>query len=154
MSNTIIHFEIPADDVARAKAFYEKTFGWTIKPFPMPSGEEYFSVVTRKKGEPGIDGGMMKRKMPSQSFTNYITVKSIDAMSQAVQANGGVIALPKQEIGKGMGWISVFKDPENNLIGLHEMPAAPPPKKRSVKKKAATKVAKKSAKNKARGKRK
>jgi predicted enzyme related to lactoylglutathione lyase len=131
--NSPVHFEIPADDVVRAKTFYEKTFGWSIKPFPMPPGEEYFSVTTKKKGEPGIDGGLMKRKMPGQPFTNYISVKSIDAMNQTIEANGGTIVLPKQEIGKGMGWISAFKDPDNNLMGLHQMPPAPaqkaPPKK-------------------------
>ena len=128
MPNSVMHFEIPADDVARAKAFYEKTFGWTIKLFPMPAGDEYFGITTKKKGAPGINGGLMKRKMPSQPFTNYITVKSIDAMNQMVQANGGIVVLPKQGIGKGMGWISAFKDTENNIIGLHEMPAAPPRK--------------------------
>ena len=128
MPNSVVHFEIPADDVARARTFYEKTFGWTIKPFPMPPGKEYFGVTTRKKGEPGIDGGLMKRNMPGQPFTNYITVASIDAMNQTVQANGGTIVLPKQEIGKGMGWISAFKDPENNIIGLHQVAPAPPKK--------------------------
>lgn len=85
MPNSIVHFEIPADDVARAKAFYERTFGWTIKPFPMPPGQEYFGVTTKKKGEVGIDGGLMKRKMPGQPFTNYITVKSIDDVVQAIR---------------------------------------------------------------------
>jgi predicted enzyme related to lactoylglutathione lyase len=66
MPNSVVHFEIPADDITRAKAFYEKTFGWKIKPFPMPPGHEYYGVTTRKKGEPGIDGGMMKRNMPGQ----------------------------------------------------------------------------------------
>lgn len=141
MPNSIMHFEIPADDIARAKAFYEETFGWKIKPFPMPPGQEYFSVATRKDGEPGINGGMMKRKMPGQPFTNYITVKSIDAMNQAVRANGGMIVLPKQEIGQGMGWISAFKDPENNLIGLHQAPAAPPPRRAAKKAKKAPKQA-------------
>ena len=137
MPNSVMHFEIPADDVARAKAFYEKTFGWTIKLFPMPAGEEYFGITTKKKDEPGINGGLMKRKMPGQPFTNYITVKSIDAQNRVVQANGGIVVLPKQEIGKGMGWISAFKDTENNVIGLHEMPAMPvqkaSPKKSSKK---------------------
>ena len=81
MANAVVHFEIPADDVARATTFYEKTFGWTIKAFPMPPGEEYYSVVTRKKGAPGIDGGLMKRKMADQPFTNYINVPSIDDMN-------------------------------------------------------------------------
>ena len=124
MANAIMHFEIPVDDVARAKTFYEKTFGWKIKAFPMPAGHEYYGVTAKKKGEPGIDGGMMKRNMPGQPFMNYITVKSIDAMHQVVQANGGTIAMPKQEIGVGMGWISAFKDPEGNMIGLHQASAA------------------------------
>jgi uncharacterized protein len=140
MPNSILHFEIPADDVARAKAFYEKTFKWKIKAFPMPPGQEYFGVTTRKKGEAGIDGGLMKRNMPGQPFTNYIAVKWIDAMNPAIQANGGTIVLPKQEIGQGMGWISAFKDPENNIIGLHQMPAAPP--KRSAAKRPKKKATK------------
>jgi predicted enzyme related to lactoylglutathione lyase len=142
MANTIMHFEIPADDVGRAKTFYVKTFGWKIKAFPMPSGQEYFGVTTKKDKEPGINGGLMKRNMPGQPFTNYVTVKSIDAMTQKVQANGGTVVLPKQEIGKGMGWISAFKDPENNIIGLHQMPVAPP-RKAATAKKAAKKAAKK-----------
>jgi predicted enzyme related to lactoylglutathione lyase len=144
MPNSPTHFEIPADDVPRAKAFYEKTFGWKIKAYQMPPGApEYFSVMTRKKGEPGIDGGLMKRNMPGQPFTNYISVKSIDAINQAVQANGGVVVLPKQEIPGGMGWIAAFKDPENNIIGLHQT-APPPPKKAAAR--PARKAAKKSAK--------
>jgi len=128
MPNSIVHFEIPADDVARAKTFYEKTFGWTIKAFPMPPGQEYFGVATKQGTETGIDGGMMQRKMPGQPFMNYIGVKSIDATNQTIQANGGTVVLPKQEIGQGMGWISAFKDPENNIVGLHQVgPNAPRP---------------------------
>lgn len=141
MANPIVHFEIPADDLARAKAFYEKTFGWKIKAFPMPPGQDYYSVTAKKEGEPGINGGMTTRNMPGQPFMNYISVKSIDAMSQKVQANGGVVVLPKQEIGMGMGWISAFKDPENNIVGLHEAP--PAPRKAAPSKKAAKKASKK-----------
>jgi len=42
MANAVVHFEIPADDVARATAFYEKTFGWKIKKYPMPPGGQEF----------------------------------------------------------------------------------------------------------------
>src|SRR3970040_932772 len=137
MANAVVHFEIPADDVARATSFYEKTFGWKIKKYPMPpGGQEYFSVVTRKKGAPGIDGGLMKRNMPGQPFTNYINVPSIDDMNQGVQANGGSIVVPHQEFGPNMGWISVCKDPENNVIGLHQAPPMPPKKKAATKKTA------------------
>ena len=139
MANAVVHFEIPADDVARATAFYEKTFGWKIKKYPMPPGDEYYSVVTRKKDAPGIDGGLMKRKMAGQPFTNYINVPSIDTMLQTVQANGGTVVMPKQEIGPNLGWIALFNDPENNMIGLHQAPPMPP-KRNAAKKKAAKKA--------------
>jgi predicted enzyme related to lactoylglutathione lyase len=141
MPNPVVHFEIPADDVARARSFYEKTFGWTIKQFPMPpGGPEYYGVTTRKKGEDGIDGGLMKRNMPGQPFANYVSVKSIDDFNDKIQTNGGVIVMPKQEIAPGMGWIAVFKDPEGNMMGLHQPPATMP--KAAAKKKAPAKKAK------------
>ena len=126
MKNSIVHFEIPADNVERAKKFYEKTFGWNIERFPMPGGD-YWMVRTTdvdKKMMPtkpgAINGGMLKRKSPKQQFMNYISVKSIDAMCKTIASNGGKIVMPKQEIGKGMGWIAAFKDPEGNILGLHQ----------------------------------
>jgi uncharacterized protein len=149
MPNTIMHFEIPADDVSRAKTFYEKTFGWTIKAYPMPPGQEYFAVMAKQGAEEGINGGLMKRQNEGQSFTNYVTVKSIDAMSQAVQNNGGAILMPKQEIPGGMGWIAMFRDPEGNVMGLHQpgaaaaQPAARKSARPSARKRASTKGASK-----------
>lgn len=121
MPNAIQHFEIPADDVERAKGFYKRIFGWTFEAYPPGPGEDEYFMVMAKDGENGINGGLMKRKMPGQPFANYVTVDSIDHMLSAVQGNGGTIALPKQEIGGGMGWIAAFIDPENNLIGLHQV---------------------------------
>src|SRR3989344_549635 len=127
MKNSIVHFEIPADNVPRAKKFYEKTFSWKIEKFSAP-GMDYWMVRTTdvdKKMMPtkpgAINGGLMKRKNPGQPFMNYINVESIDAMLKTIKANGGKICLPKQEIGKGMGWIAAFQDTEGNLIGLHQV---------------------------------
>jgi predicted enzyme related to lactoylglutathione lyase len=93
MPNVIMHFEIPADDVERAKNFYTRVFGWTIEPYPMPPGQEYYGVTAKKDGEQGINGGLMKRNMPGQPFTNYVTVESIDRMMPIVQAHGGKFVL-------------------------------------------------------------
>jgi len=134
MPNSIVHFEIPADDVARAKKFYQKAFGWKISD---PMKMDYFFVETRKEGEDGINGGLMKRKMPGQPFMNYIAVDSIDASCGKVQRAGGVIVMPKTEIGTGMGWIAAFKDTEGNIMGFHEAPTKHAAKKAG--KKPATK---------------
>ena len=134
MPNAIVHFEIPADDVERARTFYKKAFGWKISdPWKM----NYFFVETRKKGEDGINGGLMQRKNPGQPFMNYISVKSIEASLDKVVRAGGTICLPKMEIGTNMGWIACFQDTEGNMMGFHQAP-----------KPAAKKRAKKSAKKK------
>jgi len=31
----VVHFEIPADDLDRAKAFYSAVFGWQLQTMPM-----------------------------------------------------------------------------------------------------------------------
>jgi predicted enzyme related to lactoylglutathione lyase len=144
MSNPIIHFEIPADDVERARAFYTAVFGWKISdPWKM----DYFMVETRGKNGDGINGGMMKRKMPGQPFTNYVGVASIDDALTKIMAGGGSLVMPKTEIGTNMGWIAAFLDTEGNIIGLHQSPpGAQPAKKTAAKKTAAKKSAKKAAK--------
>lgn len=131
--NPIVHFEIPADDVERAKKFYETLFGWEIIQFDMPAdgstqGDPYFIIRTAETDKDGmikkpgaINGGMMKRKSAGQPFMNYIHVASVEEKLKAVEKNGGTVCMPRTEIGKGMGWIAAFKDTEGNLIGLHEM---------------------------------
>jgi len=132
--NPIVHFEIPADDVERAMSFYKKIFGWDFHKFDMPGsgsteGEPYYGVMAADVGEnkmpknPGeINGGLMKRKHPNQVFMNYISVEEIDLALENVKANGGMVMMPKTEIAPGMGWIAIFKDPENNMMGLHQAP--------------------------------
>ncbi len=127
MPNVIMHFEIPADDVERAKAFYKKLFGWKFESYPAGPGEDEYFMVMAKDGDTGINGGLMKRKMPGQPFANYVTVDSIDHALSLAQSSGARVALAKQEIGGGMGWIAAFLDPENNLIGLHQNGSNPPP---------------------------
>jgi predicted enzyme related to lactoylglutathione lyase len=58
---TIVHFEIPADNVERARSFYSKLFGWEIKEIP---GMDYWIITTT--GEKSLGGGTMKRQNPGQ----------------------------------------------------------------------------------------
>lgn len=51
---------------------------------------------------------------------NYISVDSIDETLNNIKKNGGEILMPKTEIGPNMGWIACFKDPEGNMMGLHQ----------------------------------
>ena len=139
MSYAVVHFEIPADNVARAQKFYKHAFGWKISD---PWKIDYFLVETKKQGEDGINGGLMQRKMPGQPFMNYIAVKSIEGALARVQKAGGTVCMPKTEIGENMGWIAIFQDTEGNMMGFHQAPKSMPAKKpagKSTRKPAAKK---------------
>ena len=44
VDHTIIHFEIPADDVEKLRKFYSKLFGWKIEKTPGPM--DYYMIQT------------------------------------------------------------------------------------------------------------
>ena len=119
---TVQHFEIPADDVERALKFYTGVFEWTMQKFGNPedhSKDYWFFDTKDEKGNKGIGGGLMKRQAPEHSVTNYITVPSVDDYASKIEKAGGKVIMPKTEIPE-MGFIVVFLDTENNMIGLYE----------------------------------
>ncbi len=112
---TIVHFEIPADDMERAKSLYVDLFDWKIDSFP---GGEYMLVQTEPGGQ-GIGGGIMKRQRPEQKIMNYIGVPSVDEFSIKVEKLGGKLLMPKMAV-PGMGYFAVCMDTEGNAFGLWE----------------------------------
>lgn len=77
---TIVHFEIPSDNIERAKKFYNDRFSWKMQKMPGPMEYWTFSTTNDKDGgeQQSVSGGVMERQMPQQSITNYISVKSVD----------------------------------------------------------------------------
>ncbi len=118
---SVVHFEIPADDVERAQKFYGELFGWQIKKFTGPTPMEYWEVTTgAEKGEMGsLGGGMLKRQMPEQHITIYIEVPSVDEYTAKVKKLGGQVVYPKAAV-PGMGYFAVCVDQENNGFGIWE----------------------------------
>src|SRR6476620_9487683 len=118
---TIVHFEVPADDVERSRKFYSDLFGWKFEKWPgMESGMEYWIInTTDNEGGKAVGGGMMKRQNPQQGITNFIDVTSVDEYSAKVQSLGGKIVAPKQAV-PTMGFFAVCLDTENNTLGICE----------------------------------
>jgi hypothetical protein len=121
VDNTIIHFEIPANDLEKLKTFYSKLFNWKIIRLPGPI--EYYMIQTVPVDEqgmtlrPGVNGGMTKKEQPTQKPVNYIQVENIDQQIQKIKTLGGKITLPKQEV-PGVGWIASALDPEGNPFAV------------------------------------
>jgi uncharacterized protein len=119
----VVHFEIPADNVERAKSFYKQAFGWDISQYP---GMEYHMVSTvavdektRMPKEVGaINGGMAKRNNDTNKTTLItVDVADIDAALKNIEKLGGKTVQKKQPVGD-MGFTAYFKDTEGNVVGL------------------------------------
>jgi predicted enzyme related to lactoylglutathione lyase len=113
---SIAWFEIPADNVERAKKFYNALFGWKIKKFP--GGMEYWHIDTGG-ADASPDGGLMKRKDPGQAITNYIFVESVDKAAANVKKLGGRICMGKTAV-PGMGYFVICIDTEKNAFAVWE----------------------------------
>ena len=126
MSGRIVHFELPFDDEARARAFYGELFGWDLQSYP---GMDYTMVSTGPTGdqgptEPGfINGGMAQRHESLSAPTVVVDVEDIDATLAEVEARGGSVVEGRTPVGE-MGWSAYFRDPEGNVVGLWETAGA------------------------------
>ena len=113
-----IHFEFQADDPERAAKFYRTLFGWTIQKWDGPV--DYWLIMTGKAPEPGIDGGMMRRKPEAKDFNatyNTIDVPNLDQFLAKATGAGATIVVPKMPI-PGVGWLVYCKDTEGNIFGM------------------------------------
>jgi predicted enzyme related to lactoylglutathione lyase len=115
---TIVHFEIPADDVDRARQFYGELFGWKIEKVPGPM-EYWLITTTDEKGEKAVEGGMMPRQAPGQPITNYIGIPSVDEYAAKIDEMGGEVVVPKTAV-PGFGYFAVCLDTENNGFAIWE----------------------------------
>lgn len=120
--NPVVHFELPADDTARIKAFYEKAFGWRMKDYP----EMQYTIATTtepdasgmRPKEPGaINGGIFKRtpQFPAPSLS--IGVGNIEEAIEKIKLAGGTIIKDVYDVG-GFGKMANFADTEGNLLSL------------------------------------
>ena len=115
---SLVWFEIPADDVGRARKFYSQLFGWKITKFPGAAAKDYWHIDTGG-AEASPDGGMMERQHPEHGVTNYILVASADKAAAKVEKLGGKICMTKTAV-PGMGCFVVCADTEGNMFALWE----------------------------------
>jgi len=115
---SIVWFEIPADDIARAKKFYGALFGWKINPLPASPMPDYQHIDTGG-ADASPDGGMIKRMHPNHTITSYVLVPSVTKHMAKVEKLGGGICKPKTAV-PGMGYFAICNDTEGNTFALWE----------------------------------
>lgn len=120
--NSVVHFEVPADDLTRAQKFYSDVFGWAMR---VDMGDTKL-VSTTDVGENGmpknpgaINGDIFKREGELKNPVLMIDVPNIDEHLSKITEAGGSIVVPKTEV-EDMGWCAYFKDTEGNVMGIWE----------------------------------
>ncbi len=139
MGRPVVHWEFMSKDPAMVSDFYAKLFGWKIQRMGGPV--DYRLVETGAKGEMrGINGGILKpdREGPwPGNMLFYVLVDDLAAYRRKIVEAGGQIHVEEQEV-PGMGWLSLFTDPEGRMNGLWKAAAmqkkAKPAKKARKKK--------------------
>ncbi|WP_394781385.1 VOC family protein [Undibacterium sp.] len=115
MSATLRHFAINADDVGRAKTFYESVFGWRFDAWGPPG---FYQIKNAGKG---LLGALQERRelAPGVRIAGYeasMGVTDLRATMAAVEAGGGRIVMRPFRI-EGVGELIYFEDTEGNLVG-------------------------------------
>ncbi len=118
MPNNVKHFSINADNVPRARKFYESAFGWQFTPWGPPN---FYLIRTGSKEDPGVHGALQGRReivagKPMFGFECSLGVSSIDDTIAAIEKNGGKIVMPKFHIDT-VGTLIFFEDTEGNVVG-------------------------------------
>ena len=120
MASPVVHFEIPADQVERARGFYAQAFGWKVLAVPGMGYTLFHTAPTDAQGMvqgPGINGGMLERQDPVRGIVITVQVDDVEASLRAVEKAGGKVVRGKMEV-PGIGWSAYVRDTEGNTVGL------------------------------------
>ncbi len=119
MPGDIVHFEIPADDTAKAREFWGSLFGWQFNEYPGPF-EYHMTEIS-----PGRTGGAITNMEPGKQGTRaYFDVEDINGGASRVRELGGEADEPRPV--PNMGWFSTCRDPHGNEFGLWQTDESAP----------------------------
>jgi uncharacterized protein len=121
--NRVVHFEIPADNLERAKKFYRENFGWALNQLG-PEVGNYVLVHTGPTDDKGmpqdkafINGGLMPRDPSVSAPVLVIAVEDADATIEKVKKSGGTLVGEVLDI-PNVGRYARVQDTEGNVIAV------------------------------------
>jgi uncharacterized protein len=120
MANSVVHFEIFASDVERAREFYENVFGWTFEAGGPP---DFYHIATGPGTDPGLTQGLIAKRRgpaaqgPLNAYRVTIAVKSVADTMAIVEKAGGKLRSSVIDI-PHVGKVVEIADTEDNIICL------------------------------------
>jgi predicted enzyme related to lactoylglutathione lyase len=118
MTNSVVHFEIFASDVERAREFYENVLGWTFESGGPP---DFYHIVTGPDTDPGLRLGLLAKRRgpaaqgPLNAFRVTVSVTSVADTMATVVAAGGKLRSPIVDI-PNVGKVVEIADTEDNVL--------------------------------------
>lgn len=123
--NSVVHFEMAAEDRKRIAEFYTNVFGWQTQFFGQDMGEYVLAITTEtdENGRPktvgAINGGFYQ-KLDDPLMNHPSVVISVDDINETIQKinkQGGKTLSEPMEI-PGIGTYVSFLDTEGNRVGV------------------------------------
>jgi uncharacterized protein len=111
MAGQMVHYEIPAGDTAKAKAFWGGLFGWEFEEFPGGPVEYHIARFSETTG-----GAIYGEDGDQRGTRTYFDVDDINTGRSRVTELGGDAgdAMPVPS----MGWFAICTDNQGNEFGL------------------------------------
>lgn len=120
-TNALNWFELPAEDITRAKRFYETIFGINMHQMDMMGMQ--MLMFPWEGGSGKVGGALVKSDMHQPSLTGAIIYLNADPDLETalnkVEGAGGRVIMPKTLIDEQTGYMAFFVDTEGNRVGLH-----------------------------------
>jgi predicted enzyme related to lactoylglutathione lyase len=121
MGNPVFHFEIPVNDMSRAKDFYEGVFGYLLTRQEVDGYDMAF--FPRADGAAGASGALAKGdayKPSKDGAIIYFDVPDIDVVLRNAKQRGSKILYEQKDIGEA-GFVAEFEDSEGNRVALSQV---------------------------------
>lgn len=120
VTNPVVYFEIPVNDVNRAIRFYQDVFSFEFQREKIDGNQ--MALFPFNDTSRGISGALAKGEIYKPTINGvliYFNTNSIDQTLKLAVKNGGKILYPKTSNGD-LGFVAEFQDCEGNRIALHQ----------------------------------
>ena len=118
-----VWFEHVSSDIAAARAFYERLFGWNTEMMAMPGGIAYAMI---HNGEAGIGGYAQARAGAPTQWLSYLSVDDVDSSYKAAIAAGAKSVVAPMDVGP-VGRMATVADPTGGTFALWRGNQGDPP---------------------------
>jgi len=118
--NPIGWVEVPVTDMARAIAFYNALFDWSLKETVL--GPLSMAWFPWEQGGPGAAGSLVKNENytpGTQGPLVYFSCEDVSFQVARVEGAGGKILRGKTQISPDVGFMALAIDTEGNRIAFH-----------------------------------